>query len=126
MRPVIRKAFRMAVNPGQHDEYARRHRPIWRELEETLLQHGVRTYSIYVDPQTNDLFGYLECDDEAAWRAVAATDVCRRWWRFMREIMPSNGDDSPVSRDLHEVFHLEAPPEAMTNSRDSTRLSRRD
>jgi L-rhamnose mutarotase len=26
----------------------------------------------------------------------------------MREIMPSNADASPVSRDLREVFHLAA------------------
>jgi L-rhamnose mutarotase len=25
----------------------------------------------------------------------------------MREIMPSNADDSPISRDLREVFHIE-------------------
>jgi L-rhamnose mutarotase len=99
----------MGVDHGRQAEYARRHRPIWPELERVLLQHGVRTYSIYLDPSNGDLFGYLECDDEASWNAIAQTDVCRRWWRFMREIMPSNGDDSPVSRDLDEVFHLEAP-----------------
>jgi L-rhamnose mutarotase len=32
--------------------------------------------------------------------------VCQRWWRFMRELMPSNPDGSPVARDLLEVFHL--------------------
>ncbi len=108
MGRVIRKAFRMQVHPGQHAEYVRRHRPIWQELEDALLQHGVRSYSIFIDPHTNDLFGYVECDSETTWSAVVATEVCRRWWRFMREIMPANGDDSPVSRDLHEVFHLEA------------------
>ena len=35
------------------------------------------------------------------------TAVCRRWWRHMREIMPANADDSPVSRELREVFHIE-------------------
>ena len=98
----------MEVHPGQEAEYARRHAPIWRELEDVLIDHGVRSYSIYLDPTTNDLFGYLECESEADWRAVAETDVCRRWWRFMREIMTVNADDSPVSRDLREVFHLEA------------------
>ena len=41
---TIRKAFRMSVNAGQEAEYERRHTPIWRELEETLVRHGVRTY----------------------------------------------------------------------------------
>jgi L-rhamnose mutarotase len=105
---VIRKAFRMAVDRGREDEYARRHDRIWAELEHALVEHGVATYTIYLDPQTGDLFGYVEVADEATWTALAQTDVCRRWWRFMRDIMPSNPDDSPVSRELREVFHLEA------------------
>jgi L-rhamnose mutarotase len=106
---MVRKAFRMAVDPDQHAEYERRHRPIWRELEDVLLAHGVATYSIYLDEATDDLFGYVEVDDEARWNAVATTDVCRRWWRHMRDVMPANPDDSPVARDLREVFHLERP-----------------
>ena len=106
---MIRRAFRMSVLPGHEAEYARRHQPIWRELEETLLAHGVRTYSIFLDPGTRDLFAYVELDSEERWAAVAGTDVCRRWWRHMREMMPTNPDDSPISRSLEEVFHLEQP-----------------
>jgi L-rhamnose mutarotase len=105
----MRKAFRMSVNRGSEAEYERRHHPIWPELERTLLEHGVQSYSIYLDPATGDLFAYAEIEDEARWAAIAETDACRRWWRFMREIMPANADDSPVARDLPEVFHLEAP-----------------
>lgn len=104
---MLRKAFRMSVNAGQEAEYERRHRPIWRELEETLLAHGVRTYSIFLDPVTRDLFGYAEVESEERWQAIARTEVCRRWWQHMREIMPAHPDASPVSRDLLEVFHLE-------------------
>lgn len=104
---MIRKAFRMSVTTGAADEYERRHRPIWKELEETLLAHGVRTYSIYLDPATRDLFGYVEFEDEDRWAAVARTDVCQRWWRHMRDIMPANADASPASRELREVFHIE-------------------
>ena len=104
---MIRKAFRMSVNPGQQAEYARRHNPIWFELAEVLRQHGVQSYSIYLDPETNDLFAYAEIESDERWAAIAATDVCRRWWRFMREVMPSNPDDSPMARDLREVFHLD-------------------
>ena len=98
----------MSVDPQHHDEYIRRHNPIWRDLEETLLAHGVRQYSIFLDPQTSDLFAYAEIESDERWAAIAATDVCQRWWRTMREIMPSNADASPVSRDLREVFHLAA------------------
>jgi L-rhamnose mutarotase len=97
----------MSVRDRQAAEYERRHNPIWRELHDTLIGHGVRSYSIYLDPQTNDLFGYAEVESEAEWAAIASTDVCRRWWRFMREIMPANPDDSPISRELREVFHIE-------------------
>jgi L-rhamnose mutarotase len=105
---AIRKAFRMSVHRGHEEEYARRHQPIWPELEATLIRHGVRTYSIYLDPSTNDLFAYVEFDSEARWQAVAATDVCQRWWTHMRELMPSNDDASPVASELREVFHIEA------------------
>lgn len=103
---MIRKAFRMCVYSGQESEYAKRHQPIWPELEQTLLRHGVRTYSIFFDPQTNALFAYVEFESEEQWAAVADTDVCRRWWRHMRELMPSNPDDSPVAEELREVFHI--------------------
>ncbi len=104
---MIRKAFKMSVHEGRQAEYARRHNPIWRELEDALLAHGVRTYSIYLDPETSELFAYAEIESEERWAAVASTDVCRRWWRHMRDLMPSNPDDSPVSTELKEVFHIE-------------------
>jgi L-rhamnose mutarotase len=107
--PVVRKAFRASIFPGQQFEYHRRHSPIWRELADLLIGHGVRTYSIYLDPATNDLFGYVEVASDEQWKAIQAADVCGRWWRYMREIMPARDDDSPVTADLCEVFHLEAP-----------------
>ena len=105
---MIRKAFRMSVEPDRQDEYARRHDPIWSELEDALLAHGVRSYSIYLDPGSSELFAYVEVESEAQWDAVAATDVCQRWWRHMRDVMPHGDDNRPISVDLREVFHLEA------------------
>lgn len=104
---MIRKAFRMAVHPGRHGEYERRHTPIWPELRDVLTAHGVHNYSIFLDSADGSLFAYVEVEDEARWQAIAATPVCRQWWRFMREVMPANADDSPVSTPLREVFHLE-------------------
>lgn len=104
---MIRKAFKMSVHRDQHAEYARRHNPIWRELEETLLAHGVHTYSIFLDESTSELFAYAEVDSEDRWSAIARTEVCQRWWQHMREIMPSHSDNSPISRELTEVFHLQ-------------------
>ena len=104
---MIRKAFKMSVHEDQHEEYARRHNPIWKDLEDTLLAHGVRSYSIFLDPRTSELFAYAEIESEERWKAIAATSVCKRWWSHMRELMPSNPDDSPVSEELREVFHIE-------------------
>lgn len=103
---MIRKAFLMSVNAGQEAEYARRHQPIWPELEAVLKAHGVHNYSIFLDAETRQLFGYVEIEDEARWNAIAQTPECRRWWAHMRDVMPSNPDNSPVSRELKSVFHL--------------------
>jgi L-rhamnose mutarotase len=104
---MLRKAFVMSVNPGAEAEYARRHQPIWDDLTAVLKAHGAHNYSIFLDPATRQLFGYVEVEDEARWAAIAQTEVCQRWWRFMGDIMPSNPDHSPVSRGLNEVFHLD-------------------
>ena len=104
---MIRKAFRMAVNPGELAEYARRHAPIWQELQDVLREHGAHDYSIFLDETDGSLFGYVEVEDEARWNAIAETDVCRRWWKYMRDIMPTNPDNSPRSVELREVFHLD-------------------
>ncbi len=107
--PMIRKAFKMSVHADAHAEYERRHRPIWRELEETLVAHGVHRYSIFLDPQTSELFGCAEIESEERWQAIAQTAVCLRWWKYMRDLMPTNPDHSPKSIELHEVFHIEKP-----------------
>lgn len=106
---MIRKAFKMSVHAGQHDEYARRHNPIWLDLEKVLRAHGVSTYSIFLDASTNELFAYVEFRSEDEWNAIAKTEACQRWWKYMREVMPSNPDNSPVSGELREIFHLERP-----------------
>ena len=104
---MIRKAFLMTVNPDAHAEYERRHRPIWEGLQAVLKGHGVSNYSIFLDSQTSQLFGYAEIESEELWTTIAATDECQRWWAFMKDIMPSNPDNSPVSKQLDEVFHLD-------------------
>ena len=104
---MIRKAFRMAVRAGHHEEYARRHSPIWQELEHVLVAYGAHHYSIFLDASDGSLFGYVEIEDEARWNAIADTPVCRRWWTHMKDIMPVNADESPRRVELREVFHLQ-------------------
>jgi len=104
---MIRKAFVMSVDAGAEAEYERRHRPIWQELYAVLKAHGVHNYSIFLHPETRQLFGYAEIEDEARWGAIAQTPVCQRWWKHMGDVMPSNPDNSPVSVGLNEVFHID-------------------
>lgn len=104
---MIRKSFVMSVNAGQEAEYARRHQPIWKELADVLKSHGVHNYSIFLHPETRQLFGYVEVEDEARWAAIARTEICRKWWKHMASLMPSNPDSSPVSLEIKEVFHLD-------------------
>ncbi len=101
-----RKAFVMTVKPGFEAEYERRHNPIWPELETVLRQHGVLSYSIFLHAETCQLFAYAEIQDESRWNAIAATPVCRRWWASMKELMPTHADNSPISKELKEVFHI--------------------
>ncbi|RPI02618.1 MAG: L-rhamnose mutarotase [Calditrichaeota bacterium] len=104
---MIRKAFVMQVHPEQQREYRRRHNPIWPELEALLKSHGVHSYSIFLHPESSRLFAYVEIEDESRWLQIAQTSECQKWWAYMRNIMPTNPDNSPQSADLEEVFHIE-------------------
>jgi L-rhamnose mutarotase len=104
---MIRKSFVMQLAEGAEREYHQRHNPIWRELEETLHAQGVHNYSIFLHPNTRQLFAYAEIEDEFRWKAIAQTAVCRRWWDYMAELMEVNEDRSPRTVELEEMFHLE-------------------
>jgi len=104
---MIRKAFVMKLRPGNQAEYARRHNPIWPELQGVLKEHGVSNYSIFLDRKSDRLFAYAEIESEERWRMIAETEVCKKWWAHMAELMFTNADNSPVTTELNEVFHLD-------------------
>lgn len=104
---MIRKGFVMLVNPGQEEEYERRHNPIWPELEATLKEYGVHRYSIFLHPESSALFACVEVEDEEQWDAIAQTEICKKWWAYMKDIMPTFPDNSPAKVDLKEVFHID-------------------
>lgn len=104
---MLRKSFVMQLNHGAEEEYRRRHNPIWEELGQILHAHGVRNYSIFLHPETKQLFAYAEIEDETRWNAIAGTPVCRRWWNFMADLMEVNPDNSPRVIVQREVFHLD-------------------
>jgi L-rhamnose mutarotase len=103
---MIRKAFKMKVYSDKVEEYTKRHNPVWPELQEVLKDHGVHNYSIFLDSDTNSLFGYAEVESEEKWEAIARTEICKKWWAYMADLMETNSDVSPVSIDLKDVFYL--------------------
>jgi L-rhamnose mutarotase len=107
----MRIAFTMTIDPQHAAEYEQRHNPIWPELQETLIAHGVKSYSIFMDRGTGTLFAYAEVEDADRWQSVAGTDVCQRWWRYMAPMMDVNHDNSPRTTNLDEVFHIDAESE---------------
>jgi L-rhamnose mutarotase len=104
---VLRKAFLMSLKPGNQEIYQQRHNPIPAEMEEVLKTHGVSNYSIFLHRQTDSLFAYVEIESEALWEEIASTEACRHWWGYMKELMWTNVDDSPIATPLDEVFHLD-------------------
>ena len=101
------KGFKMRVYHNCHEEYERRHNLLWPEMKEMIHNYGGRNYTIFLDKDTDTLFGYLEVEDEELWAKSADDPVCRKGWDYMADVMDTNEDNSPVSIDLKEVFHLD-------------------
>lgn len=97
----------MTVYPDKHEEYKRRHNEIWPEMVDELHKHGARNYSIFLDEETSKLFGYVEIEDEETWEKMSSIEINQKWWSFMEPVMETNLDNSPVSKDLKQVFHME-------------------
>ena len=101
------KGFKMKLFPGQEKEYEKRHKLLWPEMEVMIHEYGGKNYTIFLDRETYTLFGYIEIDSEEQWSKSSETEVCRKWWSYMADIMETNPDNSPVSIDLENVFHLD-------------------
>ena len=101
-----RIAFRMNLNPGQAAEYEKRHDEIFPELAQALKDAGVSDYTIWHDPESNHLFGILTRTDDHKMDQLADTEIVKRWWAFMRDIMATDADNVPVQIPLKRVFYL--------------------
>jgi L-rhamnose mutarotase len=101
-----RVAFKMKLYKGFEEEYKKRHEKLWPELEELLKQTGISDYSIFLDSETNFLFGVLKADNPSVLDDLPSKPVMQKWWAYMKDIMESNPDNSPVSIPLKEVFYL--------------------
>ena len=101
-----RVAFKMQLHRGQAEEYKRRHDAIWPELKQLLAEAGIVDYSIYLDDETNTLLGVLKIEDPGQLDRLPEHPVMQRWWSYMKDIMDTRPDHSPISKPLKEVFYL--------------------
>ncbi|MCR5235057.1 MAG: L-rhamnose mutarotase [Lachnospiraceae bacterium] len=101
------KGFKMKLNHGCEKEYMKRHNELWPEMKTMLKELGGSNYSIFWDEDTDILFAYIEIEDEEVFNQSEDTEINRKWWDFMADIMETNPDNSPVSKDLVQVFHLD-------------------
>lgn len=101
------KGFKMKLYPDKVSEYKKRHNQLWPEMKDMIHEYGGKNYTIFFDKETLTLFGYIEIEDEELWNKSADTVINRKWWSFMADIMETNPDNSPVSTDLYQVFHLD-------------------
>ena len=102
-----RFGFKMKMYPGFKEEYRKRHSEIWPELVSMLKKEGICNYSIFLDEETNILFGYQEQTGESSSQDLGATEIVKKWWKYMADIMETNPDNSPVTLPLEQVFFME-------------------
>tara|TARA_B110000208_G_scaffold79338_1_gene101425 strand:- start:2102 stop:2416 length:315 start_codon:yes stop_codon:yes gene_type:complete len=101
-----RIAFKMHLNEGQKNEYKKRHDEIWPELKLLLIESSVSEYSIFLDEETNILFAFQKVACEGGSQDLGQTEIVKKWWEFMADIMETNTDNSPISVELKEVFYM--------------------
>lgn len=100
-------AFKMKLKPGFRDEYRKRHEEIWPELKELLQNNGVYDYSIFLDEETDILFAVQKQRTGQSSQDLGNTEIVKRWWAYMADIMETHPDNSPVSIPLIPVFYMD-------------------
>jgi L-rhamnose mutarotase len=100
-------AFKMQLKPGFEAEYKKRHDEIWPELSAMLSESGVSDYTIYLDEETLTLFAVQKLSDDNTAADLPNTDIVKKWWAYMADIMETNSDHSPVFSPLKNVFHMD-------------------
>jgi L-rhamnose mutarotase len=100
-------AFKMNLLPGYADEYKKRHDLIWPELKSLLKVHGISDYSIFLDEESHVLFGKMTVENVSSLTSLPESLVMKNWWAYMKDIMVTNDDASPVIIPLKQVFFME-------------------
>ena len=75
-------------------------------LKALLKGTSISNYSIFLDAETNDLIGVLEIEELDSLEELPGNPIMKKWWAYMKDIMATNQDHSPVSIPLKELFYL--------------------
>ena len=102
-----RVAFKMKLKPGWENEYKFRHDHIWPELKKALTEAGIREYSIFLDTETNTLFAIQKLTEDNSIENLPQKEIMKKWWDYMKNLMETNPDNSPLTFPLVEVFHMD-------------------
>ena len=101
-----RVAFKMKMKPGMKAEYKKRHDEVWPEIVELIKKSGISDYAIFLDEETNILFGVQKVEGNIGSQDLGFNEIQKKWWDYMADIMEVNADNSPVNTPLEEVFYL--------------------
>ena len=104
---MYRVASKMQLFPGYEAEYKKRHDELWPELKKLLKENGISDYSIFLDEETNILFAVQKQDGNGSSQDLGSTDIVKKWWAYMADVMETNPDNSPVTMPLKPVFYME-------------------
>jgi L-rhamnose mutarotase len=109
MPEMQRVCFTLQVKPDRLDEYKRRHREVWPEMQDALRRTGWTNYTLFLRPD-GLLIGYLETPDfEAARAAMQREEVNARWQAEMSGFFIDEAGRAPDKQmaAFEEVFHLD-------------------
>jgi arylsulfatase len=98
-------ANKLKLKPGMGDEYKKRHDAIWPELSKAIRDAGISDYSIFLDEETGTLFSIQKVTANNTAAELRKTELMKKWWAHMADIMEVNPDNSPVRVPLKQVFH---------------------
>lgn len=99
-------AFKMKLKAGNEDEYQKRHDEIWPELSAALHAAGISDYSIFLDEESHTLFAVQKQTANNTASELPDLPIVQKWWDSMAPLMEVNPDNSPVTKNLKQVFHL--------------------
>ena len=100
-------AFMLKMRPGKAEEYEKRHDELWPEMKELLLGSGILHYEIYLEKESNCLFGHIVRRKDHVMDAISDHPVQKRWQAFMRDVLEQENGKS-FRRPLRRVFLLES------------------